>query len=150
MSLGITTTTDLQPDVTGLQLALTRLSPYAVNNAGWHPPHRSIDDFSVDQLQDLMQINFVSAFALCKFALPYLRTVNGNIINMSSWVGAFGQSKATTCAHTTPQTSSVLLALPTPRAAALACILLPSSLDHRHPRCGHQGGYHRLHQGARD
>jgi hypothetical protein len=65
-----------------------------INNAGWHPPHKTIDDFSVDDMQNLMQLNFVSAFALCKYALPHLRARRGNIINMSSWVGLFGQSKA--------------------------------------------------------
>ena len=32
----------------------------------------------------------------CKLALPHLRKTKGNIINMSSWVGAHGQSQATT------------------------------------------------------
>lgn len=71
-----------------------------INNAGWHPPHKQIDEFSVDELQDLMQLNFVSVFALSKYALPYLRQTEGNIINMSSWVGSFGQSRATTYAAT--------------------------------------------------
>lgn len=71
-----------------------------VNNAGWHPPHKPIDDFSVDDMQDLMQLNFVSVFALCKFALPHLRKQRGNLINMSSLVGVFGQSKATSYAAT--------------------------------------------------
>ncbi len=70
-----------------------------INNAGWHPPHKRIDAFSVDDMQNLMQLNFISVFALCKAALPHLRATQGNIINISSWVGAFGQSKATTCAQ---------------------------------------------------
>ncbi|KAH8075946.1 hypothetical protein JL720_10405 [Aureococcus anophagefferens] len=71
-----------------------------VNNAGWHPPHKPIDDFSVDDVQDLLQLNFVSAFALCKFALPHLRASKGCIVNMSSLVGHFGQAKACTYAAT--------------------------------------------------
>jgi NAD(P)-dependent dehydrogenase (short-subunit alcohol dehydrogenase family) len=71
-----------------------------VNNAGWHPPHKPIDDFSVDDVQDLLQLNFVSAFALCKFALPHLRETKGCIVNMSSLVGHFGQAKACTYAAT--------------------------------------------------
>ena len=67
-----------------------------INNAGWHPPHQRIDDFSVDDFRALLDLNLVSYFAACKFALPHLRTVKGNIINMSSLVGSMGQEGATT------------------------------------------------------
>jgi NAD(P)-dependent dehydrogenase (short-subunit alcohol dehydrogenase family) len=67
-----------------------------VNNAGWHPPARPIDDFSVQDFRDLLELNLVSLFAACKFALPHLRQVQGNIINLSSLVGAMGQLHATT------------------------------------------------------
>src|SRR6267142_801003 len=62
-----------------------------INNAGWHPPHKPIDDFSVQDFRDLLELNLISVFAGCKFALPHLRKVKGNIINMSSLVGAMGQ-----------------------------------------------------------
>eukprot|EP00928_Gymnodinium_smaydae_P090242 TRINITY_DN7406_c0_g1_i1.p1 TRINITY_DN7406_c0_g1~~TRINITY_DN7406_c0_g1_i1.p1 ORF type:complete len:352 (-),score=84.93 TRINITY_DN7406_c0_g1_i1:152-1207(-) len=71
-----------------------------INNAGWHPPPLTIDDFAVSDAQDLMQLNFISTFSLCKFALPHIRKVKGNIINMSSLVGAFGQANAVTYAAT--------------------------------------------------
>ena len=67
-----------------------------INNAGWHPPHRPIDDFSVDDFRSLLDLNLVSYFAACKFALPHLRKVKGNIINMSSLVSSIGQAGATT------------------------------------------------------
>lgn len=67
-----------------------------INNAGWHPPHQPIDDFSVDDFRSLLDLNLVSYFAACKFALPHLRRTKGNIINMSSLVGAMGQIGATT------------------------------------------------------
>ena len=67
-----------------------------INNAGWHPPHRPIDDFSISEFRDLLELNLVSMFAACKFALPHLRTTQGNIINISSLVGAMGQLYATT------------------------------------------------------
>ena len=38
----------------------------------------------------------MSIFAACKFALPHLRKTKGNIINISSLVGAMGQLHATT------------------------------------------------------
>lgn len=66
-----------------------------INNAGWHPDRRPIDEFSIEEFEDLLRLNLVSCFAGCKFALPYLRQVRGNIINMSSLVGAIGQDWAT-------------------------------------------------------
>src|SRR4029453_11726561 len=67
-----------------------------INNAGWHPPHKPIDEFSVQDFRDLLDLNLVSIFAACKFALPQLRKTKGNIINMSSLVGGTGQFHAVT------------------------------------------------------
>jgi NAD(P)-dependent dehydrogenase (short-subunit alcohol dehydrogenase family) len=67
-----------------------------INNAGWHPPHKPIDDFTVQDFRDLLDLNLVSIFAACKFALPHLRKTKGNIINLSSLVGSMGQLHATT------------------------------------------------------
>ncbi len=67
-----------------------------INNAGWHPPHKPIDDFSIDEFRELLELNLVSIFTASKFALPYLRQTKGNIINMSSLVAAIGQRHATT------------------------------------------------------
>jgi NAD(P)-dependent dehydrogenase (short-subunit alcohol dehydrogenase family) len=67
-----------------------------INNAGWHPPHKAIDDFSLDDFRDLLELNLISVFAACKFALPYLRRTHGSIINISSLVGSMGQLHATT------------------------------------------------------
>ena len=67
-----------------------------INNAGWHPPHKPIDQFAIAEFCDLIDLNLVSVFAACKFALPHLRKTNGNIINISSLVGSIGQLHATT------------------------------------------------------
>jgi NAD(P)-dependent dehydrogenase (short-subunit alcohol dehydrogenase family) len=67
-----------------------------INNAGWHPPHKPIDEFSVEEFRELLDLNLVSIFIACKFALPYLRQTQGNIINMSSLVASIGQHHATT------------------------------------------------------
>jgi len=67
-----------------------------INNAGWHPPHKPIDDFSLEDFRDLLELNLVSVFGACKFALPHLRKSKGNIINLSSLVGTMGQLYATT------------------------------------------------------
>jgi NAD(P)-dependent dehydrogenase (short-subunit alcohol dehydrogenase family) len=67
-----------------------------INNAGWHPSHKPIDEFSIADFRSLLDLNLVSVFTACKFALPHLRRVKGNIINISSLVGSMGQIGATT------------------------------------------------------
>jgi NAD(P)-dependent dehydrogenase (short-subunit alcohol dehydrogenase family) len=67
-----------------------------INNAGWHPPHKPIDEFSIQEFRDLLELNLVSVFTASKFALPHLRLTKGNIINMSSLVASIGQRYATT------------------------------------------------------
>lgn len=67
-----------------------------VNNAGWHPFHKPIDEFSIEEFRDLLDLNLVSIFAACKFALPHLRKTKGNIINISSLVAQMGQLHAVT------------------------------------------------------
>jgi NAD(P)-dependent dehydrogenase (short-subunit alcohol dehydrogenase family) len=67
-----------------------------INNAGWHPPPRPIDYFSVEDFTNLINLNLVSVFAACKLALPHLRRRKGNIINIASLVGSIGQQFATT------------------------------------------------------
>ncbi|PYS51672.1 MAG: oxidoreductase [Acidobacteria bacterium] len=71
-----------------------------INNAGWHPPHKPIDDFSLEEFRELLNLNLVSVFTACKIALPHLRRTRGNIINMSSLVASIGQYHATTYAAT--------------------------------------------------
>lgn len=68
-----------------------------INNAGWHPPATAIDNFSVDEFRNLLELNLISVFAACKLALPHLRQTQGNIINMSSLVATIGQLHA--CAY---------------------------------------------------
>jgi NAD(P)-dependent dehydrogenase (short-subunit alcohol dehydrogenase family) len=62
-----------------------------INNAGWHPDHHAIDDFSIEDFEHLLRLNLTSYFAACKYSLPYLRESNGSIINISSLVGSIGQ-----------------------------------------------------------
>lgn len=67
-----------------------------INNAGWHPPHLPIDEFSPDDFRRLLELNLISVFTLCKLALPHLRRTQGNIINIASLVASLGQHHATT------------------------------------------------------
>jgi NAD(P)-dependent dehydrogenase (short-subunit alcohol dehydrogenase family) len=66
-----------------------------VNNAGWHPPTLPIDDFSVQDFYDLLQLNLIAVFVGCKLALPHLRKTHGAIVNISSLVAQLGQEGAT-------------------------------------------------------
>jgi NAD(P)-dependent dehydrogenase (short-subunit alcohol dehydrogenase family) len=88
-----------------------------VNNAGWHPPHKPIDDFTIQELRDLLELNFVGMFAACRRALPHLRRTRGNIINMSSLVGAMGQLHATTYVATKGAITAFTKALAVDEAA---------------------------------
>ena len=88
-----------------------------INNAGWHPPHKPIDDFSVEEFRELLELNLVSIFAACKHALPHLRKTQGNIINMSSLVGSMGQLHATTYVATKGAITALTKALAIDEAA---------------------------------
>ena len=48
-----------------------------VNNAASHPHLQAIDEFSVDDLRRLLELNLVAPFALCRAAMPHLRKVRG-------------------------------------------------------------------------
>ena len=65
-----------------------------INNAGQAPIGKRIDEFEIQEFKDLLQVNLVSYFAACKFALPYLRRKKGSIINMGSVAGTTGQWRA--------------------------------------------------------
>lgn len=71
-----------------------------INNAGVHPPHKPIDEFSSDDFHSLLNLNLVSYFSASKFALPHLRKTEGNIINDSSLVAKLGQMGAVTYVST--------------------------------------------------
>lgn len=65
-----------------------------INNAGWHPPATTLEHTRLEDLQSLWQLNFVSTFAGCQYALPHLRRTRGTIVNIASMVGILGQDKA--------------------------------------------------------
>uniref|UniRef100_A0A8B9JFV1 Hydroxysteroid (17-beta) dehydrogenase 14 n=1 Tax=Astyanax mexicanus TaxID=7994 RepID=A0A8B9JFV1_ASTMX len=65
-----------------------------VNNAGWHPPHKPTDETTAEEFKDLLNLNLINYFLASKFALPYLRKTQGNIINVSSLVATIGQKHA--------------------------------------------------------
>ncbi|KAM6223617.1 L-fucose dehydrogenase [Rhynchocyon petersi] len=65
-----------------------------VNNAGYHPPPQWPEETSTWDFQQLLAVNLLGMFTLTKLALPHLRKTRGNVINISSLVGAIGQLQA--------------------------------------------------------
>ncbi|XP_076987352.1 L-fucose dehydrogenase isoform X2 [Tamandua tetradactyla] len=65
-----------------------------VNNAGHHPPPQWPEETSAQGFRQLLELNLLGTYSLTKLALPHLRKSRGNIINISSLVGAIGQSRA--------------------------------------------------------
>jgi L-fucose dehydrogenase len=66
-----------------------------INNAGVHPPIKSITEFTENEFIDLLKINVVGPFLACQLALPHLQKSGGSIINMGSLVSKIGQEGAT-------------------------------------------------------
>jgi NAD(P)-dependent dehydrogenase (short-subunit alcohol dehydrogenase family) len=71
-----------------------------INNAGVHPPATPIEETSLDDLERLLRINFVSTYMASKFAVPHLRKTRGTIINMSSMTAVLGQHHSSAYAAT--------------------------------------------------
>lgn len=67
-----------------------------VNNVGVSSGSCSIDDGTIDSFRRLLEVNVVSMFTMCKYALPYLRKVKGSIVNISSFSGTNGQALLST------------------------------------------------------
>ena len=88
-----------------------------VNNAGWHPPPKPIDEFTPREFRELFGLNVMSVFVACRRALPHLRRTKGSIVNMSSLVGAMGQRHATTYVATKGAITALTKALAIDEAA---------------------------------
>ncbi|XP_048185881.1 17-beta-hydroxysteroid dehydrogenase 14 isoform X2 [Perognathus longimembris pacificus] len=65
-----------------------------VNNAGYHPPPQWPEETSAQSFRQLLELNLLATYTLTKLALPHLRKSQGNVINISSLVGAIGQGQA--------------------------------------------------------
>lgn len=102
-----------------------------INNAGWHPPATTIDDTRLEDLDSLIRMNFISTFAGCKFALPYLRKTKGTIINMSSMVAILGQEHSTAYCSTKGAQLSLTkaLAVELGREGIRVNAILPGNVD---------------------
>ena len=64
-----------------------------VNNAGYHLS-KSIEHTSEEEWDFIQKTNLYSTFRCSKYAIPYLKKTQGNIIHISSMVGLVGQPNA--------------------------------------------------------
>jgi L-fucose dehydrogenase len=69
-----------------------------INNAGVHPPIKTIAEFTEADFLQTLRINTVGPFLACQRALPSLIQSKGSIINIGSLVSKIGQEGATTYA----------------------------------------------------
>uniref|UniRef100_G3QTY1 Hydroxysteroid 17-beta dehydrogenase 14 n=1 Tax=Gorilla gorilla gorilla TaxID=9595 RepID=G3QTY1_GORGO len=58
------------------------------------PPPQRPEETSAQGFRQLLELNLLGTYTLTKLALPYLRKSQGNVINISSLVGAIGQAQA--------------------------------------------------------
>jgi len=102
-----------------------------INNAGVHPDATSLDDTSVEDMERLMRVNYVSTFAGCKYAMPYLRKTRGTIVNMSSMTAVLGQHFSTAyCATKAAQVGlTKALAIEAGPDGVRVNAILPSNVD---------------------
>ncbi|QDT93380.1 SDR family oxidoreductase [Gimesia algae] len=102
-----------------------------INNAGVHPPAMSLEETSIEEMEQLMRVNFLSTFAGAKYALPHLRKTKGTIINMSSMTAVLGQHHSTAyCSTKGAQVSfTKSLAIELGEAGVRVNAILPSNID---------------------
>lgn len=70
-----------------------------VNNAGIHFARR-VDEYTEEEIDRLLSINFKGALYAIRSALPALRTSKGSIVSLSSMTGMVGQDRGSVYAAT--------------------------------------------------
>jgi L-fucose dehydrogenase len=102
-----------------------------INNAGQHPPAMTIDETTVEFMDDLMRVNYLSTFAGARYAVPYLRKTRGTIVNISSMTAVLGQEHSSAyCATKGAQVSlTKALAIELGRDGIRVNAILPSNID---------------------
>ena len=64
-----------------------------VNNAGIALPAAPVQDTTLDQFEELVEVNLRSVFLGCKLAYPHLKASRGCVLNISSMAGVTGQER---------------------------------------------------------
>ena len=64
-----------------------------VNNAGIALPAAPVHETTLDQFEQLVEVNFRSVFLGCNLAYPHLKRSRGCVLNISSMAGVTGQER---------------------------------------------------------
>lgn len=64
-----------------------------VNNAGIALPAATVQDTSLAEFEQLLDVNLRSVFLGCKLAYPHLKHARGCVLNISSMAGVTGQER---------------------------------------------------------
>lgn len=64
-----------------------------VNNAGIALPAATVQDTTLDQFEQLVEVNLRSVYLGCKLAYPHLKAARGCVLNISSMAGVTGQER---------------------------------------------------------
>ena len=102
-----------------------------INNVGWHPPSQTIDETSIEEMENLLKLNYLSSFVATKYAVPHLRNSQGTIVFISSMVAILGQDNAAAyCATKAAQIGLVkALAVELGKDLIRVNAILPSNID---------------------
>lgn len=102
-----------------------------INNAGIHPPATPLEDTAIPDVERLFQINFLSTFIGCKYAVPHLRRSRGTIVNISSMTAVLGQpmSGAYSASKAAQVGLTKALAVELGAAGIRVNAILPSNID---------------------
>jgi NAD(P)-dependent dehydrogenase (short-subunit alcohol dehydrogenase family) len=102
-----------------------------INNAGIHPPDTPLESMSPADALQVLNINFLSTYTLCYYALRHLRQTRGTIINISSMTAVLGQRNSTAYAASKGAQLSFTksLALECAEHGVRVNAILPSNVD---------------------
>ena len=64
-----------------------------MNNAGIALPAMPVQETSIEQFEQLIDVNLRSVFLGCKLAYPHLMATRGCVLNISSMAGVTGQER---------------------------------------------------------
>ena len=64
-----------------------------VNNAGITLPAESVENTTLDDFEQYINVNLRSVFLGCKLAHPFLKASRGCVLNISSMAGITGQER---------------------------------------------------------
>lgn len=102
-----------------------------INNVGWHPPSKTIEETSIQEMENLLKLNYLSSFVGSKYAVPHLRKSQGTIVFISSMVAILGQHNAAAYCATKAAQIGLVKALAVELAEDLIRVnaILPSNID---------------------